>query len=52
MRPLLAALVVIALAALVSLAVRSGGSSGEPRTPETFQRVIVKPLETTIELTR
>lgn len=52
MRPLVAALVVIAAVVLVVLVVRSGGSSGEPGAPETFQRVTEKPLETTIELTR
>jgi hypothetical protein len=52
MKPLIAALAVIAVAVLVALAVRPEDPSGEPRTPETFQRVSVLPLETTIELTR
>ncbi|MGW4211738.1 hypothetical protein ACWEIJ_27360 [Lentzea sp. NPDC004789] len=52
MRPLLAALMVIAVAVLVVLVVRSA-DSGEPgKPPETFQRVSVRPLETTIQLTR
>jgi len=53
MRPLIAALVVAAVVVtLTVLAVRFGGSSGGPQTPETFNRVSVRPLETTIELTR
>jgi len=52
MRPLTAASVVVAAVALVVLVVRSAGPTGGPGAPETFQRVTVKPLETTIELTR
>ncbi|MET8760297.1 hypothetical protein [Lentzea sp. NPDC004782] len=45
MKPLMAAVVVIAVAVLVLVTAGSEDSSGEPRTPETFQRVILKPPE-------
>lgn len=53
MKPLVVAVfVLIAVVGAVVWVGRTNQPAGDPTTPQTFQRVSVRPLETTIELTR
>ncbi|WP_157984797.1 hypothetical protein [Lentzea terrae] len=50
--PLVAALVAVLVLIAVVWVRQSNEPAGDPTTRETFQRVSVRPLETTIQLTR
>ncbi len=49
---LIAVFVLIAVVGAVVWVRQANQPAGDPTTPETFQRVSVRPLETTIQLTR